>query len=90
MKRLYLPILGINLRPSLNFFLFRRITSEQLKHAMAGVEEGEWELFLKDGEMRMFKMEKELDGIMMDPLKAIHSVKVGFILKASHKTSFRI
>ncbi|KAI6230421.1 Collagen type IV alpha-3-binding protein [Aphelenchoides fujianensis] len=53
----------------------RRITDEQLHYAMAGVEEGEWELFVKDGEMRMYKMEKEVDGVMVDPLKATNSVK---------------
>ncbi|KAI6195317.1 Collagen type IV alpha-3-binding protein [Aphelenchoides besseyi] len=53
----------------------RRITDEQLSHAMANVNEGEWELFVRDGDMRMYKMEKEIDGIMIDPLKALHSVK---------------
>lgn len=31
---------------------------------------------MKDGEMRMYKMEKEVEGVMCDPLKAVHSVKV--------------
>ncbi len=35
-----------------------------------------WELFAEDGEMKMYKMEMELDGNIVDPLKAVHSVKV--------------
>ncbi|KAI6183186.1 Collagen type IV alpha-3-binding protein [Aphelenchoides bicaudatus] len=56
------------------FSEIKRITEDQLKHALADVDDG-WELFVKDGEMRMYKMEKEIDGVMCDPLKAVHTVK---------------
>lgn len=42
---------------------------------------------MKDGEMRMYKMEKEVDGVMCDPLKAVHSVKVGFITEDISRTT---
>lgn len=53
---------------------------EQVRYAKAGVEEGFWQLFAEDGEMKMFKREVEIDGLVCDPLKAVHSVKVNFIL----------
>lgn len=52
-----------------------RITMEQLRYARLGVEEGVWELFAEDGEMRMYKREEEIDGLVVDPLKAVHTVK---------------
>lgn len=54
------------------------MTIEQVKYAKAGVEEGVWQLFAEDGEMKMFKREVEIDGLVCDPLKAVHSVKVIF------------
>ncbi|CAD5207290.1 unnamed protein product [Bursaphelenchus okinawaensis] len=57
------------------FAEIRRVVDEQLNHALASVDEdGQWELFVKDGEMRMYKMENEVDGVVSDPLKAIHFV----------------
>ncbi|VDD93036.1 unnamed protein product [Enterobius vermicularis] len=63
-----------------------RITLEQLRYAKAGVEENAsfiiidhiklvWELFSEEGEMRMYKMEMEIEGLVCDPLKATHCVK---------------
>ena len=35
-----------------------------------------WELFAEDGEMKMYKREEETeDGMVVDPLKALHTVK---------------
>jgi collagen type IV alpha-3-binding protein len=54
----------------------RNFTSEQIKYAFAGVDEGTWELFCQDGKMKMYKREMEAeDGLMVDPLKSIHSVE---------------
>ena len=39
------------------------------------ISTGGWTLFASDGEMKMFKREVEVDGIMADPLKATHSVR---------------
>ena len=33
-----------------------------------------WELFAEEGEMKMYKREEEVDGLVVDPLKAIHQV----------------
>jgi len=52
------------------------VTANQLKYARisVGPEEGVWELFAEDGEMKMYKREEEMDGMVVDPLKAIHQV----------------
>lgn len=44
-----------------------------------GVGEGGWQLFAEDGEMRMYRREVEEGGIVCDPLKAVHTVKVNII-----------
>lgn len=48
---------------------------EQLQYAKVGVEGGVWQLFAEDGEMKMYKREEEIDGVAVDPLKAVHTVK---------------
>ncbi|KAG8228853.1 hypothetical protein J437_LFUL008349, partial [Ladona fulva] len=48
---------------------------EQLHYARLGVGEGAWELFAEDGEMRMYRREEEVNGMVIDPLKAVHTVK---------------
>lgn len=55
------------------------ITSEQLFYAQMGLgqqgtHEG-WQLFAEDGQMRMYTREMEIDGLVCDPLKAVHVVK---------------
>jgi len=52
-------------------------TANQMKYARmtVGPEEGVWELFAEDGEMKMYKREEEVDGMVVDPLKALHQVK---------------
>lgn len=54
-----------------------RICLEQLHYARQGVgEDGNgWQLFAEDGEMKMYRREQEIDGMVMDPLKACHVVK---------------
>lgn len=39
-----------------------------------GFQEGVWEVFAEEGEMKMYKREEEVDGMVVDPLKAIHQV----------------
>merc|ERR1712112_686776 len=51
------------------------VAEEQLKYAKMAVEPGgAWELFAEDGSMKMYKREEEVDGMVVDPLKALHSV----------------
>ncbi|CDW54254.1 collagen type IV alpha 3 binding protein [Trichuris trichiura] len=59
------------------FFLLKieLLTFEQVKYAMQGVQEGEWQLFSEDGEMKMYKREVEIEGLVCDPLKAVHFVR---------------
>ena len=58
-----------------------RVTKEQLYYARLEVEDtpasggGSWELFAEDGEMRLYKRELEIDGLVCDPLKAVHTVR---------------
>ena len=52
----------------------QQVTSEQLHIARLPVGDI-WELFAEDGEMKMYKREEEIDGVVVDPLKAVHQVK---------------
>jgi collagen type IV alpha-3-binding protein len=40
-----------------------------------GLGKGAWQLFVEDGEMKMYRREVEEDGLVVDPLKATHQVK---------------
>lgn len=53
------------------------ICKEQLRYARQGVGEGGngWQLFADEGEMKMYRREQEIDGMVVDPLKACHMVK---------------
>lgn len=54
-----------------------RVVKQQVSMARLGVGEcGKgWQLFAEDGEMRMYRREEEIDGMVVDPLKAVHVVK---------------
>lgn len=53
-----------------------RISTEQIQAAFEGVG-GEigWQLFAEEGDMRMYRREMEVDGMVTDPLKAMHKVR---------------
>lgn len=57
-----------------------RIFKEQVASARLGVGQcaasgSPWQLFAEDGEMRMYRREVEVDGMVVDPLKAVHIVR---------------
>lgn len=56
-----------------------QITRGQLYSAQQGLgKEGSpqsWQLFVEDGQMRLYTRELEVDGLVCDPLKAVHVVK---------------
>ncbi|KAK3885284.1 hypothetical protein Pcinc_010478 [Petrolisthes cinctipes] len=52
-----------------------KLTMEQLGYAQQGVEGGVWQLFAEEGEMKMYRRELEEDGLVVDPLKAVHQVR---------------
>ncbi|KPJ03286.1 PREDICTED: collagen type IV alpha-3-binding protein [Papilio xuthus] len=53
-----------------------RISSEQIQAAFEEVGGGiGWQLFAEEGDMRMYRREMEVDGMVMDPLKAMHKVR---------------
>jgi len=33
---------------------------------------------VEDGNLKMYKLENEIDGIVIDPLKALHCIEVNF------------
>ncbi|XP_025831112.1 collagen type IV alpha-3-binding protein isoform X2 [Agrilus planipennis] len=53
------------------------VVKQQVAMARLGVGEcgTGWQLFAEDGEMRMYRREQEVDGMVVDPLKAVHTVK---------------
>lgn len=53
------------------------VCTEQLHYARQGVGEGGngWQLFANEGDMKMYRREQEVDGMVVDPLKACHVVK---------------
>ncbi|CAI2301535.1 unnamed protein product [Caenorhabditis sp. 36 PRJEB53466] len=56
------------------FSTIDKLALEQLKYALAGVEDNVWSLFAEDGPMRMYTRQIEEGGLPVDPLKATHSV----------------
>uniref|UniRef100_A0AAF5Q023 Collagen type IV alpha-3-binding protein n=2 Tax=Wuchereria bancrofti TaxID=6293 RepID=A0AAF5Q023_WUCBA len=52
-----------------------RIAMEQLKYARSGIYDDVWQLFMEEDEMKMYKRELEVNGIVCDPLKAVHLVQ---------------
>ncbi|XP_073840208.1 ceramide transfer protein isoform X1 [Musca autumnalis] len=54
-----------------------RVCLEQLHYARQGVgsDGNGWQIFADEGEIKMYKREEEVNGMVVDPLKAYHSVK---------------
>nr|XP_017011880.1 ceramide transfer protein isoform X2 [Drosophila takahashii] len=54
-----------------------RVCKEQLHYAREGVgQDGNgWQIFADEGEIKMYKREEEVNGLVMDPLKAYHTVQ---------------
>ncbi|XP_052132271.1 ceramide transfer protein isoform X2 [Frankliniella occidentalis] len=54
-----------------------RVTMEQMHYARMSVEDsgGVWQLFAEEGEMKMYRREEEVGGMVIDPLRACHVVK---------------
>jgi len=53
------------------------LTTQQLNHALASIEDHggkPWKLFSKDGDMKLYLREDEVDGHVVDPLKSYHVV----------------
>lgn len=62
--------------PAHIFAEIQNISRQQLSHALASPDDTKWELFVDDVDMKLYKMENEIDGIPVDPLKAVLFVKV--------------
>uniref|UniRef100_A0A1I7T8R6 Ceramide transfer protein n=1 Tax=Caenorhabditis tropicalis TaxID=1561998 RepID=A0A1I7T8R6_9PELO len=67
------------------FSTIDKLALEQLKYALAGVEDNVWSLFAEDGPMRMYTRQIEDEGgLPVDPLKATHSVNGVTALEFMH------
>lgn len=54
-----------------------KVTQEHLKFDLLDdLDSNVWELICSDGEMKVYRRELEENGIVLDPLKATHTVKV--------------
>lgn len=55
---------------------FDQITKDQLYQAQMGLGSTDgWQLFSQDGQMKLYSRELEIEGLVCDPLKAVHIVK---------------
>lgn len=62
-----------------------KLALDQLRYALAGVEDNVWSLFAEDGPMRMYTRQIEDEGgLPVDPLKATHSVEGVTALEFMH------
>ena len=59
------------------------MVEEHLKYVREDVSHG-WDLIHQEGEMKVYRREVEENGIVVDPLKSFHTIKV----RASSFTSF--
>ncbi|CAJ0594002.1 unnamed protein product [Cylicocyclus nassatus] len=65
--------------------LLDALVTDQLKYALAGVENNVWTLFAEDGAMKMYTREETVDGgLPVDPLKAVHEVQGVTALEYMH------
>ncbi|KAK5970239.1 START domain-containing protein [Trichostrongylus colubriformis] len=65
--------------------LVDHLAKEQLRYALAGVEDNVWTLFAEDGAMKMYTREETADGgLPVDPLKAVHHVQGVSALEFMH------
>ncbi|XP_041464970.1 ceramide transfer protein-like [Lytechinus variegatus] len=47
---------------------------ENIKYAFSNIE-STWDLIHQEGEMKVYKSEQEIDGVVCDPLKATHTIR---------------
>lgn len=56
-----------------------KVCGDQIHHAMKGVSgnagDNGWQLFAEEGEMKMYRREEEVNGMVVDPLKSCHVVR---------------
>ncbi|KAH7701322.1 collagen type IV alpha-3-binding protein-like protein, partial [Aphelenchoides avenae] len=53
----------------------RRVRAQEVKKLKAGLDLGGWELFVEDKALKMYRMDKKIDGVPCDPIIAVHTVK---------------
>ena len=55
------------------------VVDEHIKYASSTIDSSVWEAIHDEGEMKVYRREMEEDGMIVDPLKAVHSVQVGVL-----------
>lgn len=73
-----ISLADLNKAPIGLFAEIQNISRQQLSHALASPDDSKWEMFVNDDDMKLYKMENEINGIPVDPLKAVLFVKVKF------------
>ena len=57
-----------------------RIVQEHLQYVRESISDG-WDLIHQEGEMKVYRREVEENGIVIDPLKCFHTIKVNRVDK---------
>lgn len=52
-----------------------RVTKAEVHYASLGVDDGPWQLFADEGDMKMYRRKEEVNGNVVDPLRACHRVE---------------
>jgi collagen type IV alpha-3-binding protein len=65
------------------FFKINSVIDEHIKYSGNSIDSSVWEAIHDEGEMRVYRREMEEDGMIVDPLKAVHSVQVRFRIEIS-------
>ncbi len=62
----------------LHLLQIESIVADHIKNAdlTASDVADQWLLIAEDGDMKVYKREQEIDGVVVDPIKAVHTVKV--------------
>lgn len=72
----------------MNFHLqINSVIEEHVKYAGSSIDNSVWEAIHDEGEMKVYRREMEEDGMIVDPLKAVHSVRVRVLFKSTGSQS---
>lgn len=72
---------------AISTFQINRVVNTHISQLYEKTTDGKdvWECIAEEGELKVYKRELEVDGVVLDPLKAVHTVTVNY-----HKLSFLV
>ncbi len=72
----------IDIYMCLLFLQINRLVHDHITHAdMTASDVAEtWQLIAEEGDMKVYKREQEEDGMIVDPIKAVHTVHVSRVV----------